>query len=122
MIKKMAVSIGVVTAVELANGTDLQTALQDGTLMGICQFLSETVLHELTVLADKVIPETFVRHFAGVDIDIVQNLAAAFIYAMAARYLDLSPYDDYATVMGFLRSMAFATATLSVADVVANAV
>lgn len=122
VIKKMSIAIGATTAIELANGTDLQTALQDGTLLGICQFLTDTVFHELAGLVDKIIPESFVRQFAGVDIDIVQNIAASFIYAMVARYLDLSPYDDYATIMGFMRSMAFATVTLSISDVVANAI
>jgi hypothetical protein len=122
VIKKMSVAIGATTLIELANGTDMQTSLQNGTLLGICQFLTETVLHEISGLVDQVVPEQLVRQFAGVNIDIVQNIAAAFIYAAIARYLDLSPYDDYATIMGFLRSGAFAVATLSVSDVVASAI
>lgn len=122
VIKKMSVAIGATTLIELANGTDMQTSLQNGTLLGICQFLTETVLHEISRLIDQVMPEQLVRHFAGVNIDIVQNVAAALVYAAVARYLDLSPYDDYATIMGFMRSAAFAVATLSVSDVVASAV
>lgn len=122
MIKKMSVAIGLTSMFELANGTDMQTALQDGTLLGIVSMLTDTVLTELVAIADKVVPSSISHQFAGIDVDIVHNITAAFVYAFVARYLDLSPYDDYATIMGFVRSMAFATVSLSIADVVGAAI
>jgi hypothetical protein len=122
LIKKMATSLAVVAGIELANGSDLQMAMQDGTLVAFCSIITQTALTELTMLADKLVPSTIVGNFSGINVDIVHDLTAGLLYAFIARYYRLSPLDDYSTIMGFIKSMGFATVSLGIADVISQAI
>ena len=121
VMKKAAGCAFLAGGVEVANGSSVSLAAQSGVFMGFCSLLSDTVLQSGAHIIEKVIPEEISQRFASMNIDIVQNLTTGVIYAVGGRYLRVSPMDDMTTMMGLLRSTAYATTVASASEAITRA-